>query len=376
MSKINYLIVGAGLYGATMARLLSERGYVCLVIDKRSTVAGNIYTEKTKDGIHKHVYGPHIFHTDNEDVWEFVNCFSEWEPYQQQTLAWDGKKYYHLPFNMTTFYDIFGVTCPMEAYNTIQEEIENACIDEPKNLEEQAVKLVGWTIYEKLIKGYTEKQWNKSCKELSPDIIKRLPLRYSFNNSYFNDKYQAIPADGYTKLVENILGCVPCLLNVEFDYDFWKGKVDNIIYCGAVDELLNYEYGSLEWRSLKFADIEYLYDGSNGQGTSIVNYVNIDNPKTRSVEHMHFQPRKIREGMTSIITEEYPVDWKIGKERYYSVNNKQTEETYSKYVKLLNEKMPEVKLGGRLGKYRYFDMDDVIAEAMKDAQNIFDMDDE
>lgn len=376
MNNIDCLIVGAGLYGATMARLLSERGYNCFIIDRRSHLAGNIYTERNwYDGYDKHVYGPHIFHTNNSDVWEFVNCFATWEPYQQNTLAWDGERYYHLPFNMTTFCEIFGVNSISKMYHIIQKEIQESGIKEPKNLEEQAIKLVGKTIYEKLIKGYTEKQWNRPCTELSPEIIKRLPLRFTFNNNYFDDKYQAIPKEGYTKFVQNIIGNIPYLLETEFDYNFWKGKVNHIIYCGAVDELLNYKYGTLEWRSLKFNDISYDYDGYNGLGTSVINYVNKNIAKTRCVEHMYFQPRKVRKGITSIITEETPDDWELGKERYYAVNNEYTENLYNKYVELLKQKMPEVQLGGRLGKYRYFDMDDTIAEAMEDAQKIFDRDD-
>lgn len=376
MSKINYLIVGAGLYGATMARTLMEAGKTCLIIDKRSHIAGNIYSEETKSGIHKHVYGPHIFHTDNEDIWEFVNYFANWEPYQQNTLAHDGFKFYNLPFNAMTFYQIFGTDLPEKAYKKILDEIkESGLLDKkPTNLEEQAIKLVGKTIYEKLIKGYTEKQWGKPCTELDPEVIKRLPLRFSFNNNYFNDKYQAIPEEGYTEFVKNIIKGIPCMLNTEFDYSFWKGKVDNIIYCGAVDELLNYELGELEWRSLKFKDIYYDYNGYDGQGAAIINNVSINDKCTRMVDHMYFQPRRLKDmiGKEAVATCEYPINWERGKERYYPINNERNEELYRQYVTLLNEKMPEIILGGRLGKYRYFDMDDTIAEALQDAENILD----
>ena len=367
-SNIDFLIVGAGLYGATIARLLTDAGFNCLIIEKRNHIAGNIYTEKIH-GYDKHVYGPHIFHTDNVRVEKFVQEYSEWIPFVQNTIATDGQNIYHLPFNMNTFYDIFGVSSPAEAYVIIHNEIDKYGVKNPQNLEEQAINMVGKTIYEKLIKNYTEKQWGKKCTELSPDIIKRLPLRYSFNNNYFNDYFQAIPKNGYTEFVKNIIGDIPYLLNWNFNYNEWHNKCKCIIYCGAIDELLDYQLGELEWRSLKFEDMEYQYNGFNGQGMVVKNDVST-NKYTRYVEHMWFTPNVIYEGIKSIITSEHPDKWERGKEKYYAVNNSKTEELYNGYKDLLLQQMPEVELGGRLGKYKYFDMDDTIFEAMKDAEKL------
>ena len=372
-SNIDFLIVGAGLYGATIGRILKDNGFVCIIIDKRSNIAGNAYTKETVDGYHKHVYGPHIFHTSNNYVENFVKKYSYWIPYIQNTIAINNGKLYHLPFNMNTYYDIFKVTNIQEAKDIIYNEIKQYGVENPSNLEEQAISMVGKTIYEKLIKNYTEKQWGCKCTELNPNIIKRLPLRYSYNNNYFDDDFQAIPKDGYTQLVQKIIGDIPYICNIEFtlkDYDLWKDKVKKIIYCGAVDELLKYKYGSLGWRSLRFEDTKYIYDGYNGQGTAIINDVSINNHYTRTIEHMWFMPNKIYNGIESIITNEYPDDWYIGKERYYSINNKETEKLYQKYVFILNQQMPKIMLGGRLGKYKYFDMDDTIKEAMQDADKI------
>jgi UDP-galactopyranose mutase len=367
-SNIDFLIVGAGLYGATIARLLTDAGFNCLIIDKRDHIAGNIYTERIH-GYDKHVYGPHIFHTDKKEVEDFIKKYTKWIPFFQNTIATDGKKIYHLPFNMNTYYDIFGVYTPMEAQEIIGLEIAKYGVDNPKNLEEQAINLVGKTIYEILIKNYTEKQWGKKCTEIPPDIIKRIPLRYSFNNNYFNDRFQAIPKDGYTQFVKNIIGDIPYLLNWNFNYNEWHNRCKCIIYCGAVDELLDYQLGELEWRSLKFEDISFKYDGYNGQGMAIKNDVSTSK-YTRYVEHMWFMPSKVFVDIISIITKEQPDKWERGKERYYSVNNANTEIKYDTYRDLLMRKMPEVELGGRLGKYKYFDMDDTIYEAMRDAEKL------
>ena len=367
-SNIDFLIVGAGLYGATIARLLTDANFNCLIIDRRNHIAGNCYSEKIH-GYYKHVYGPHTFHTDNIRVEKFVKEYSEWIPYIQNTIATDCKKIYHLPFNMNTYYDIFGVSSPMEAQEIIGLEIAKYGVDNPKNLEEQAINMVGKTIYELLIKNYTEKQWGKKCTELSPDIIKRLPLRYSFNNNYFNDSFQAIPKYGYTQFVENIIGDIPYLLNWNFNYNEWYNRCKCIIYCGAVDELLDYQLGELEWRSLKFEDTSFTYNGFNGQGMSIKNDVST-NECTRYIEHMWFTPNAVYDGITSIITREIPDNWERGKERYYAVNNSNTNLKYEAYKDLLLRQMPKVELGGRLGKYKYFDMDDTIFEAMRDAQKL------
>lgn len=373
-STIDFLIVGAGLYGATLARILTDNNYSCMIIDKRDHVAGNIYTEKF--GVFdKHVYGPHIFHTSDKGVIEFVTNYSEWIPYQLNTIATDGIKLYHLPFNMNTFYDIFGVKTPDEANELIEEEKRQYGVENPTNLEEQAINMVGKTIYEKLIKYYTEKQWNKPCTELSPDIIKRLPLRFTFDNNYFNDTFQAIPKDGYTAFIENVIKDIPFLGGMEFNkdsYEYWENHVKyGIIYCGAIDELLDYQLGNLEWRSLRFVDKEYKYNGLNGQGNAIINDVSNINTYTRSTEHMYFLRERVQPGVNSIITYEYPDDWEHGKERYYPVNNDNNNAKYDEYVELLSKIMPKVRLGGRLGKYKYFDMDDTIIEALNDANEIF-----
>ena len=368
-SNIDFLIVGAGLYGSTIARLLTDEGYNCLILEQKHHIAGNIYSERTEYGYDKHVYGPHIFHTNNKRVEDFVKKYSEWIPYQLETLASDGKKLYHLPFNMNTFYEVFRTIYPWKAKEIIDKEIELFKTENPSNLEEQALNMVGKTIYDKLIKNYTEKQWGKSCTELSPDIIKRLPLRFTFDNNYFNDSFQAIPKDGYTQFVKNIIGNIPCICNCQIkseNYEYWKDNVKyEIIYCGAIDELLDYEYGELEWRSLRFENTKIEYNGFNGQGNAIINDVSKE-PSTRSTEHMWFRKDLVKPGIISIITKEYPDTWRRYKERYYPIDNENNNKKYERYLDLLKEKMPKVRVGGRLGKYKYFDMDDTILEAMKD----------
>ena len=378
-SNIDFLIVGAGLYGATIARLLTDAGFNCLIIDKRNHIAGNIYTEKIH-GYDKHVYGAHIFHTNDPEVEKFVKKYSEWNQYNHNVIAIDGKKIYHLPFNMNTYYDIFGCINREEAKKIIDKEINeykeqklkeiNNTIIPISNLEEWCMLTVGKTIYEKLIKNYTEKHWGKKCSELPQDVIKRLPLRYSFNNNYYNDYFQAIPKDGYTQFVKNIIGDIPYLLNWNFNYNEWHNRCKVIIYCGAIDELLDYQLGELEWRSLRFEDTEFEYNGFNGQGTAVINDVSNVNSYTRSIEHMWFLPKYALVGTQSILTYEYSDNWERGKEQYYAVNNQNTEVKYNAYVDLLLRRMPEVELGGRLGKYKYFDMDDTIYEAMRDAEKL------
>ena len=380
---IDFLIVGAGLYGSTAARLLTDKGYSCKIIDRRKHIAGNIYTENKYD-IDVHVYGPHIFHTDNKEVFQFINKYSEWNQYIQNTIAYDGYKLYNLPFNCTTYYEMFGTADPEEYYNIINKEIEDSGLKdkEPENLEEQAIKMVGMTIYKKLIKYYTEKQWGKSCKELSPEIIKRLPLRFSFNNNYFNDRYQCIPKYGYTVFIENLIDNIPVELNTEFDYQEYKDTAKVIIYCGAPDELCDYKLGNLEWRSLRFENYMYEFNGYNGQGMAIKNFTGPKEkyPYTRIYEHMWFTPERIDlnninedNTKTSIITYEYPDNWNKGKEKYYPVNNKQNQDIYDLYYNDIKINMPNIFLGGRLGKYMYFDMDDTIIETMNDIEKILEL---
>lgn len=370
----DYLIVGCGLYGATIGRLLTNKGYSVYIIDKRNHIAGNIYTER-KDNIDIHVYGPHVFHTNNEDVWKFVNKYAKFNNYELNTLAFDGDDLYHLPFNMNTFHKIFNIEYPYEAKEIINNEIKNSGLlnKNPYNLEEQAIKIVGETIYKKLIKYYTEKQWNKKCNELSPDIIKRLPLRFNYNNNYFDDKYQGIPTNGYTDMNKSILtgigneSKIKYALNIDFikNIGYWLSQAKNVIYCGEIDRLFNYSLGELEWRSLKFNHYKF-NDKKFSQGVAIKNMTMSKDicPATRYIEHYYFNP--INEYNSIYLSEEIPQNWNRNLDPYYPINNKRNEKLYNDYIKLLKNTYPKIKLGGRLGKYKYFDMDDTIIEAFKD----------
>lgn len=376
--KCDYLIVGCGLYGVTLARLLTNMGYTVYIIDKRDHIGGNIYTER-KENVDIHIYGPHIFHTNNEQVWEFVNKYCAFNNFVLNTLAFDGDKLFHLPFNMNTFYEMFNVEYPHEAKEIIDSEIKKSGLSNktPSNLEEQAIKMVGKTIYEKLIKYYTEKQWNKKCTELSPDIIKRLPLRFNYNNNYFNDKYQGIPIDGYTKMIKSMLKGVnnekeiKYVLNRDFttNIPYWTSISKKVIYCGEIDKLFNYSLGELEWRSLKFNHYSSK-DKKMSQGTAIKNMTMSKDicQATRYIEHYWFNP--IGEYNTIYLSEEIPQDWNKNVESYYPINNERNEELYNKYLSLLKTTYPNIYVGGRLGKYKYFDMDDVILEAMKDIKTL------
>ena len=374
--KYDYLIVGSGLFGAIFAYEANKRGKKCLVIDKRNHIAGNIYTENI-DGINVHKYGAHIFHTSNEEVWQYINQFAEFNRYTNSPVAIYKGELYNLPFNMNTFNKLWGVTTPEEAKSKIEEEKRQAQITNPQNLEEQAISLIGKTIYEKLIKGYTEKQWGKMATELPSFIIKRLPVRFIYDNNYFNDKYQGIPMGGYTKIVEKMLEGIEVKLN----YDFFEHRkeleniAEKIVFTGSIDQYYNYQFGELEYRSLKFEEEEL--DIENYQGNAVVNYTEYEIPYTRIIEHKHFEygPSlgKIAEGKTSqktIITREYPDTWVQGKEPYYTINDEKNTELYAKY-KNLAEKDPKVIFGGRLGQYKYFDMDKVIEEALKICEKEF-----
>ncbi|MCC8104933.1 MAG: UDP-galactopyranose mutase [Clostridiales bacterium] len=364
--KYDYLIVGAGLFGSVCARELTDIGKKCLVVEKRNHIAGNIYTEKI-EGIDVHVYGGHIFHTSNTEIWNYVNRFAEFNNYVNSPIANYKGELYNMPFNMNTFHQMWGVKTPSEAKKII--EIQRKEIkSEPQNLEEQAISLVGRDIYEKLVKGYTEKQWGHQCTELPAFIIKRLPVRYTFDNNYFNDRFQGIPIDGYTRMIEKMLDGIEVILNT--DYHREKNKfqkiTDKVIYTGAVDEYFDYCYGPLEWRSLKFET--KVMEESNYQGVAAVNYTDRDTLYTRVLEHKHFnfgnQPK-------TVITYEYPSQWSIGDEPYYPVNNEKNMELYLKYEKLA-VKEKKVYFGGRLGAYRYYDMDkDIMAafELLKELKN-------
>ena len=363
--KYDYLIVGAGLAGSTLAYLLNQADFKVKVIDKRNIVAGNCYTEE-KDGIDIHVYGPHIFHTSNEEVWEFVNHFTRFNNFinTPMAIAPDGN-IYNMPFNMNTFSKIWSdVTTPNEAMIKIQEEINKAGINYISNLEEYAINTVGTTIYNLLVKGYTEKQWGKPCIMLSPDIIKRLPLRFTYDNNYFNDKYQGIPKYGYTNMIQNMLKGIEVELGVDFieNREVLEQEARYIIYTGRIDEYYNYEFGKLEYRSLRFVTMKH--EISNYQGNAVINYTGNDPKYTRIIEHKHFNPDKISN--CTYITYEFPS--KTG-DPFYPLSDKDNIELYQKY-KNKSDEDDKVIFAGRLGKYKYFDMDDVIEDCLKMANDI------
>ena len=373
--KYDYLIVGSGLYGITSARLLTNAGYKCLIIEQRDKLGGNIVDENI-DGILVHTYGPHVFHTNSDEVWEFVNKYSKWNQFTFQIMAKSKNKLYNLPFNMNTFYKLFETYDIDKVTEIIESEIKTYGVDEPKNLKEQAINLVGKTVYETLIKEYTEKQWGKPCEELEPFIIKRLPIRNYFDNNYFNDKYEAIPSEGYSTFVKNVVNGVndekniPYILNIDFK-TFMENTVmyfDKIIYTGAIDELFDYELGELQWRSLDFGIDKY--DTPNYQGCAQMNYIDKQYPWTRIIEHKHFYPRTINDTDYTIITFERPCNWDKTKEKYYPINNKDTDDLYNKYILLSKLRYPNMIFGGRLGKYKYYNMDLVILDAMNDIKTL------
>lgn len=360
MKKYDYLIVGAGLFGAIFAYEANKRGKKCLIIDKRPHIAGNIYTEEI-EGINVHKYGAHIFHTNSKEVWEYINKFAEFNRYTNSPVARYKDELYNMPFNMNTFNKLWGVITPKEAAEKIEEEKKEAGITTPKNLEEQAISLVGKTIYEKLVKGYTEKQWGKKATELPSFIIKRLPVRFIYDNNYFNDKYQGIPIGGYTKIVEKMLSGIDVKLNTDFfdNKEEYENIADKIVFTGMIDKYYNYKYGELEYRSLRF-ETEILQE-ENYQGNAVVNYTEYEVPYTRIIEHKHFEFGK---QPTTVITREYPQNWTRDKEPYYPVNNDKNNSLYEKYKELAS-KDSKVIFGGRLGQYKYYDMDQVIAAALK-----------
>lgn len=362
--KCDYLVVGAGLFGATVARELTDAGYKVIVIDRRSHVAGNIYTEKISN-IDVHVYGAHIFHTSNERVYRYVLRFAKLNDFINSPLSFYKGEYYNLPFNMHTFAKLFNITTPEEAKKIIEAEKKQYHVENPKNLEEQAINLVGKTVYETLIKGYTEKQWGKPCTELPPSIIKRIPVRFEYNNNYFDDIYQGIPEDGYTKMVGNMLEGIEVHLNEEYETVKDKYLATKIIYTGPIDKYYNYCFGQLAYRSLRF-DTECL-DINSYQDHAVINYADIEVPYTRIIEHKYFVLRENQKG--TIITKEYPSKWIEGAEPYYPINDNQNNQLYEKYCEL-SKKDNNVIFGGRLGLYKYLDMDDVILEALKLADTL------
>ena len=358
--KYDYLIVGSGLFGSTIANRLKREGKKVLVIEKRNHIGGNVYTENM-EGINVHKYGAHIFHTDYKDVWDYVNSFVEFNRYTNSPVARYKNEIYNMPFNMNTFSKIWSdVITPEDALRHINEERKEVT-GEPKNLEEQAISLVGRTIYEKLVKCYTEKQWNRDCKDLPAFIIKRLPVRLTYDNNYFNDRYQGIPIGGYTLLVERMLEGIEVQLNT--DYLSNKEKYDSIankvIYTGPLDEYFNYSLGELEWRSLRFEN--KIYDTDNYQGNAVINYTSHDVEYTRSIEHKHFE--YVTDNKKTVVTYEYPADYKEGMEKYYTINDDKNNALADKYRELA-EKEENVIFGGRLAEYKYYDMDDVIKRAL------------
>ena len=358
--KYDYLIVGAGLFGSVFAYEMTKRGKKCLVIDKRDHIGGNIYTYE-EEGINVHKYGAHIFHTSDKEVWDYVNSFAEFNNYINAPVAVYGDDLYNLPFNMNTFSKMWGVKTPSEAKAVIEGQIKDLCITEPQNLEEQALSLVGRDVYEKLIKGYTEKQWGRPCNELPAFIIKRLPLRFTYNNNYFNDRYQGIPIGGYAGIIEKMLEGSEVLLNTEYK-DFIEGHADcfdKLVYTGMIDEFYDYRFGHLQYRTVYF-ETEKL-DVDNYQGNAVVNYTHRDVPYTRIIEHKHFE---FGNQPTTIISKEYSEEWKPGMEPYYPVNDDKNSALLEQYEELA-KKEGNVIFGGRLGRYKYYDMDKVIKEALE-----------
>ncbi len=363
--EYDYLIVGAGLFGSIFAHEMTKKGKKCLVIERRDHIGGNVYTE-LEENINVHKYGAHIFHTNNKEVWEYINQFADFNRYTNSPVANYKGELYNLPFNMNTFYQMWGVKTPDEAKAKIDEQKAESKIENPQNLEEQAISLIGKDIYEKLVKGYTEKQWGRKCDELPSFIIKRLPVRYTFDNNYFNDLYQGIPIGGYTKIIEKMLDGIEVRLNTDFfdDKEKWLNIADKIIFTGMIDQYYDYCYGELEYRGLNF-EFETL-DMENYQGNAVINYTDAETPFTRIIEHKHFESS---DSPKTIITREYPKTWKKGEEAYYPLNDEKNSELFKKYQELA-KKEDNVIFGGRLGMYQYYDMWQVIDEALKLVKSI------
>lgn len=361
--KYDYLIVGAGLFGAVFAHEAAKKGKKCLVVDRRNHIGGNIYTEEI-EGIQVHRYGAHIFHTSNKEVWEYVNRFAEFNHYINSPIAVYKDELYNLPFNMNTFSKMWNIKTPAEAKEIIDRQIADLGITEPANLEEQALSLVGRDVYEKLIKGYTEKQWGRKCTELPAFIIRRLPLRFTYDNNYFNDRYQGIPIGGYTEIIKKLLEQADVKLGTDYlkERETYKDMADRIVFTGMIDEYFDYILGALEYRSVRF-ETEVL-DCPNYQGNAVVNYTEREVPYTRIIEHKHFE---FGTSDKTVISREYSLEWKVGDEPYYPVNDERNSSLYEKY-KELAEKEKRVVFGGRLGAYKYYDMDKVILAALELAE--------
>lgn len=365
MGKYDFLIVGAGLFGAVFAQEAKKAGKSCLVVDRRSHIAGNIYT-KEMEGIQVHAYGAHIFHTSNKEVWDYVNQFAEFNRYTNAPVANYKGEIYNMPFNMNTFHKLWGVVTPREAREKIEEQKRSCAVEHPKNLEEQAISLVGPDVYHKLVKGYTEKQWGRDCKDLPSFIIRRLPVRFTYDNNYFNDRYQGIPIGGYTAVVERMLEGIEVRTNTDF-FKFREEHPDiaeKIIFTGMIDEYFGYQLGALEYRSVRFAT--EVLDCENYQGNAVVNYTDKEVPYTRVIEHKHFEFGKQEK---TVISREYSSEWQVGMEPYYPVNDAKNSELYAEYKKLA-EAEENVTFGGRLGNYQYYDMDKVVGAALAAAEAV------
>ena len=367
MKRYDYLIVGTGLFGAVFAYEMKKAGKECLVIDKRDHIAGNIYT-KEQNGIQVHKFGAHIFHTSNKEIWDYVNQFAEFNNYINSPVAVYGEELYNMPFSMNTFSKMWGIRTPAEAKAIIEQQKKECKVEEPRNLEEQALSLVGRDVYEKLVKGYTEKQWGRDCAELPSFIIKRLPVRFTYDNNYFTDRYQGIPMGGYTQIIEKLLDGITVRLGITYK-DFLaentaKGPeadvFDKVLYTGMIDEYFDYCLGELQYRSLRFEE-ETLADCDNYQGNAVVNYTERQVPYTRIIEHKHFE---FGTQPATVITREYPAEWHKGDEPYYPINDERNTTLYGKYLELAAEEK-NVLFGGRLGQYKYYDMDKVIAAALE-----------
>ena len=364
--EYDYLVVGSGLFGAVFAHEAKKRGKKCLIIDKRSHAGGNVYCENI-EGINVHKYGAHIFHTNDKAIWDYVNSFVEFNRYTNSPVAIHNDKLYNLPFNMNTFYQLWGVKTPQEAKDKIQSQIDQLNIAEPANLEEQALSLIGTDIYEKLIKGYTEKQWGRPATELPAFIIKRLPVRFTYDNNYFNDKYQGIPIGGYNKLVDGLLDGIEVKLNVDYfeNREQWNALASNIVFTGKIDQYYDFQFGQLEYRSLKFE--HETHDIENFQGNAVVNYTEREIPFTRIIEHKHFefgtQPK-------TIVTKEYPAEWTAEQEPYYPINDDKNSAVFKQYEQLAKNE-PNVIFGGRLAEYKYYDMHQIIGSALKKVSTHF-----
>lgn len=362
----DYLVVGSGLFGAVFAYEAKKRGKKCLVIDKRSHIGGNCFTEKV-EGINVHKYGAHIFHTSDRRVWDYINQFVEFNNFVNSPMAVYKDELYNLPFNMNTFSKMWNIRTPQEAEEIIKNQIASLNIGEPRNLEEQAIKLVGPDVYEKLIKGYTEKQWGRPCSELPAFIIKRLPLRFRYDNNYFNDRYQGIPIGGYTQIFEKLLDGIDVQINTDY-FEYAKahsGEYAKTVYTGMIDEFFDFCCGHLEYRSVRFES--EILDTSNYQGNAVINYTDASVPYTRIIEHKHFE---YADTPKTVISREYSAEWKPGVEPYYPVNNDANNSLYAKYAELA-EQRKDIIFGGRLGMYKYFDMDKVIAQALVTVEKEF-----